>query len=144
MVNFIFIVLIIANGLFVFWAIDGLLGSTNGADLRGVAIAFLSLPLLLIDFIALVFYIIKHRQKRININIISYSCLTIVCFLLTFNVLPFIALILDQKLFEKFGTAIISPFNVTPFILVELPFRAGIAIVITALTIFFLHFKPRK
>jgi hypothetical protein len=135
----IFILLLIANTLLVSWAVNVTSGPVYGADLRGVALAFLSLPLLIIDFIAIFTYILKRRPKSIIVNTISYNCLALVCFMLIFNALPYIALFLDMKAFEAFGTSVVSPFNVSPYILIELPFRIGVSIVATIIIIIFLR-----
>jgi hypothetical protein len=106
----IFILLLIANALFVSWALNVISGPVYGADLRGIALASLSLPLLIIDFIAIFTYILKQHPHSIIPKSISSISLIVVCFMLTYFALAFIAFILDVKLSQNFGTAIIPPF----------------------------------
>jgi hypothetical protein len=80
----IFVLLLTVNVIFVSWA-GYLIGHrSHTADLSGLVVISLSLPLAIIDFIALFFYIKTLHPQRIA-KVISYTAFIAVTFVLTFD-----------------------------------------------------------
>jgi cytochrome bd-type quinol oxidase subunit 2 len=80
----IFITLLIINILFVLWAI--LLDKSGTENWAGLYIIFFSLPVLIVDFIAVIFYIQKKRSQPSLVKIASNTAFIAICFILNFQV----------------------------------------------------------
>jgi hypothetical protein len=80
----IFILLLIANVMFVFWAGNQLSTRGHTEDLSALGVIFFSLPVAIIDFIAALIYIVKQQPHGIT-KAISYITLTIVMLVLVYS-----------------------------------------------------------
>jgi hypothetical protein len=86
----IFILLLTINVIFVSWAVIVMMYGYHGtADLEGLFVLFCSLPLAIIDLIALLFYGFTQRPHGIA-RVISSTVLILVCLPLIFALVLFV------------------------------------------------------
>jgi hypothetical protein len=86
-VKVVFILLLVMNIVFCFWAVSETIYGYHGTEsFNGIIFVFYSLPLVIIDFFAILYYFIKHRHHSINsiISVIVLLSFFIITFILTF------------------------------------------------------------